>query len=155
MTEAQLKQRTKALGVACVRFAATLPADYASQHVARQIVRCSTSVGANYRASCRARSRADMINKLAMVEEEADETLYWFEVLQELGASVPATLQREVDEILRIIVRSINTLKSSRVAELSSDLYCPSPPPLKEAPPKSKIGKSKIPGSDSGSLKTS
>lgn len=76
MTPAELKARTKAFALRTIRLAATLPRDHAGRVIGNQILRSSTSVGANYRAACRARSRADFAAKLAIVEEEADETLY-------------------------------------------------------------------------------
>ena len=86
----------------------------AGQVLSRQLARCSTSVGANYRAACRARSKADFISKLKIVEEETDETLYWLELLHEGGyvdAAAIDVLQNETNEILRIIVSSINTVR--------------------------------------------
>lgn len=85
--------------------------DYVSQ-----IIRCSSSVGANYRAACRAKSKADFINKLKIVEEEADESMYFLEILMEIipnGKEEFSVLHKEANEILSIIVKSINTLKNS------------------------------------------
>ncbi len=75
------------------------------------------SVGANYRAACRAKSRADFISKMGTVEEESDETLYWMELLVESGkvkAAVLKDLMREAGEILTITVASINTARSKK-----------------------------------------
>ncbi len=75
------------------------------------------SVGANYRAACRAKSRADFISKMGTVEEESDETLYWMELLVESGkvkAAVLKDLMREAGEILAITVASINTARSKK-----------------------------------------
>ena len=83
----------------------------------KQLLRCSSSVGANYRSACRARSKADFINKLKTVEEEADESLYWMDFLVEAGAidaAAVAPLIKEGNEILSIIVASIITAKSSK-----------------------------------------
>lgn len=79
-----------------------------------QLFKCSSSVGANWRASQRPKSQADFINKLKIVEEEADETCFWLEILQEAwdGEHIEAKrLWKEGDEILRITVASINTAK--------------------------------------------
>ena len=76
MNEQQFKERTKQLGVRVIRLVSALPTSCAADVIAKQIVRSATSVGANYRAACRARSAADMIAKLKIVEEEADKTLF-------------------------------------------------------------------------------
>lgn len=83
----------------------------------RQLIRCSSSVGSNYRAACRAKSRADFINKLKIVEEEADESVYWLELIQEaMGTNSPElnSLLKEANELLSIVVSSIKTAKHKR-----------------------------------------
>lgn len=117
MLKEQLKPRTKQLALRVIRLVEALPAETAAQMIGRQLLRCGTSVGANYRAACRAKSTADMINKLKIVEEEADETLYWLELL--LAAEIfPETklsaLMIEIDEILAMIVASIKTLRTKQ-----------------------------------------
>ena len=80
-----------------------------------QIVRCATSIGANYRAACRAKSDADFLNKLKIVEEETDETLYWLEILEDgnfVDSKSLDELKKETNEILSIIVASIRTVKN-------------------------------------------
>ena len=117
MTPSQLKQRTKTFAVAIVRFARTLPTDPAILVIMRQLVKSGTSVGANYRSSCRAKSKADFVSKMTTAEEEADETLYWLEVLIDAGivkASTVAPLLDEADQLVRIFVASINTARGSR-----------------------------------------
>jgi len=84
----------------------------------KQLVRCATSVGANYRAACRAQSRATFAAKLAIVEEEADETLYWLELLCESGRIEAARLQdliKEADEIVAIVTASRRTAQRGRL----------------------------------------
>jgi len=84
--------------------------------LARQLIRCDTSVGANYRAAARARSRNDFIAKLGIVEEECDETLYWFDVTAELKLMKQSQLtdiQREANELLAITVSSIKTARTN------------------------------------------
>lgn len=84
--------------------------------MARQLIRCDTSVGANYRAAARARSRNDFIAKLGIVEEECDETLYWFDVTAELKLMKQSQLtdiQREANELLAITVSSIKTARTN------------------------------------------
>ena len=76
--------------------------------------RSGTSVAANYRAACRGRSKAEFISKLAIVEEEADETLFWLELIKEMNISnahLVDTLLKEADELVAIIVASIKTVK--------------------------------------------
>lgn len=95
-----------------------LPGGRAFDTIARQLSRCSTSVGANYRAACRAKSTADFINKLKIVEEEADECLYFMGLLAELGGTDTQQLKKlmkEGDEILAIIVASIRTSKKNQM----------------------------------------
>ena len=82
MTEEEFKKRTKRFALRTIRLVETLPRGRATADViGRQLLRSSTSVGANYRAACRARSTADIISKLGIVEEEADESLFWMELL--------------------------------------------------------------------------
>jgi four helix bundle protein len=79
-----------------------------------QLFRAGTSVGANYRAACRARSRADFISKLGLVLEEADESLFWLEILTETGhiaENLIKSLMKEGDEIVSILVATINSAK--------------------------------------------
>jgi four helix bundle protein len=92
MTPSQLKQRTKTFAVAIVRFARTMPTDPAILVIMRQLVKSGTSVGANSRSSCRAKSRADFVSKMTTAEEEADETLYWLEVLSDAGIVKASTV---------------------------------------------------------------
>ena len=80
-----LKKRTKRIGVEIILLTDLLPSKSSASVLAKQILRSSTSIGANYRAVCRAKSTADFINKLKIVEEETDETIYWLEVLEESG----------------------------------------------------------------------
>lgn len=81
----QMKTRSRKIGVETIKLVELLPQNPAAWVLSKQIIRSSTSVGANYRAAYRAKSTADFINKLKIVEEEADETIYWMEVLQEAG----------------------------------------------------------------------
>src|SRR5262245_12386259 len=114
MTADQLKKRTKTFAVAIVRFAASLPRDPITEIIARQLVRSGTSIGANYRSSCRAKSRPDFVAKLTIAEEEADETLFWLEILVDASIvrrdAVEALLD-ESEQLLRIFVASIKTAR--------------------------------------------
>ena len=112
--EEQFKFRTKQLALRVIRLVEALPRGRSADVVGRQLLRSATSVGANYRAACRAKSTADMIAKLSIVEEEADETLYWLELLGDSGLipeSRLADLMKETDEIVAMTVASIKTLR--------------------------------------------
>ena len=95
-----------------IRFFGEVPKDEIGKVLGRQMLRCGTSVGANYRAACRARSAKEFRAKLGIVEEEADECLYWLDLLSEafpkLGGRAQM-LEREAGEILAMVVASINT----------------------------------------------
>src|SRR5262245_59827682 len=105
------------LGVRVIRMVESLPESRAADAIGRQILRSATAVGANYRAACRAKSIADIINKLKIVEEEADETLFWQELLIEVelvSEARLADLMKETDEILAMTVASVKTLRTKR-----------------------------------------
>ncbi len=93
MNELEFKNRTRTLALRIVKLVEALPKTRTTDVIGRQLLRCGTSVGANYRAACRARSVADVIAKLGIVEEEADETLYWMQLLIDAGTVTPASLQ--------------------------------------------------------------
>jgi four helix bundle protein len=115
MNEQEFKNRTKQLGVRIIRMVDALPQRRSVDVIGRQILRSAMSVGANYRAACRAKSPADIINKLKIVEEEADETLFWQELLMEadlVPESRLADLMSETNEILAMTVASIKTLRA-------------------------------------------
>jgi len=115
MDEQQFKSRTKALALAVIDVVEHLPPRRSNDVIGRQLVRSATSVGANYRASCRGRSIAEIIAKLSIVEEEADETMYWLELLAEstaLPEAVVAPLLKETNELLAMTVASKRTLKA-------------------------------------------
>jgi four helix bundle protein len=117
MNPEEFKKRTKAFAVRIINLVDRLPNSRATNAIANQLVRSGMSVGANYRAASRAKSRADFISKLDTVEEESDETLYWMELLVESGkmkAAALSGLMREAGEILAMTVTSINTARSGR-----------------------------------------
>ena len=119
MNERQFKDRTKQIALRVIRLVDSLPKTRAGDVVGRQLLRCATSVGANYRAACRAKSRKDMAAKLAIVEEEADESIYWLELIAESDMLPRARLTPlipEMGEILAMIVASQKTLRRSLVA---------------------------------------
>jgi four helix bundle protein len=113
MNEQEFKQRTKALGLRVIKLVSSLPKNTVFEVIGKQLIRSGTSVGANYRAACRARSTADLIAKLRIVEEEADECLYWMELIVEAKLVDVANLRSimsETNEILAMTVASIKTL---------------------------------------------
>jgi four helix bundle protein len=117
MTSDQLKARTNSFALRIIKLAEVLPRQPASRTIADQIVRSATSVGANYRAACRAQSRATFAAKLAIVEEEADETLYWLELLSESAYVKPdrlVDLIKESKEIVAIITAARKTTQMRR-----------------------------------------
>ena len=116
MNSTEFQDKTKRLGLHVIRFVEILPQNYTSRVIINQILRCALSVGANYRAVCRAKSDKDFINKMKIVEEECDETIYWLEIIEESGLAkieVVTPLKREAKEILAMIVASINTMSKN------------------------------------------
>ncbi len=114
MTEQEFKDRTRRLALAIVRLVEELPRTRTADVLGKQLLRSGTSVGANYRAACRGLSTADVLAKLGDVEEEADESLYWMELLVESGAVSAGRVtheMKEMDEILRMTIASIKTLR--------------------------------------------
>jgi four helix bundle protein len=117
MTAEQLKQRTRKFGIRTVRVVEKLPARRTAQTIGQQLLRCGTSVGANYRAPCRARSDAEFRAKLGICDEEADESIYWLELIIELGyirEKLLSDLLSEANALLSIIVASIKTSRRKR-----------------------------------------
>ena len=114
MNEEQFKTRTKKLALEVIELVESLPRSRTVDVVGRQLLRSGTSIGANYRAACRGKSKADVISKLAIVEEEADETVYWLELLVETNIvelSRVDSLLKETNEIVAMVVASIKTLR--------------------------------------------
>jgi four helix bundle protein len=119
MSPEDLKKRSKAFAVRIIRLAESLPKSRDGDVIGRQLLRCGTSVGANYRAACRARSRADFIAKMKIVKEECDEALYWIELLVESGqvkVALVEELMSESEAILSVVVASIKTARSRKPA---------------------------------------
>lgn len=117
MDEKTFKDRTKKLAVQIIKQVDKLPHSRSANAIANQLVRSGTSIGANYRAACRAKSTPDMINKMKIVEEESDETAYWLELLVE-AELVPeeqvSSIYKETNEILAMTVSSIKTLRARK-----------------------------------------
>ena len=114
MTPDELKRRTKLFGLRVIRLVENLPKTQTAGVIGKQLLRCGTSVGANYRAACKGRSKADFIAKLGIAEEEADESVYWLELLIEAGVikeNSAARLIAEANELTAIITSSRKTAK--------------------------------------------
>ena len=114
MDAEEFKKRTKDIGLRVIKLVDSLPQSSPASVIGKQLLRSATSVGANYRAACRGKSPADVIAKLKIVEEEADETLYWMELLVEAGLVSEArlaNLMKETNEIVALTVASIKTMR--------------------------------------------
>jgi len=112
MTETEMKQRTQQFALRIFKLAERFPRTRTGHLIANQIIRSGSSVAANYRALCRAKSRADFINKTSIVEEEADETAFWLEMIQAadlLTNKEIHSLLTEANELSAIIVASRRT----------------------------------------------
>ena len=115
MDEETFKNRTKLFALGVVRLVESLPRNRIADVLGRQLLRSGTSVGANYRAACRGKSASDVIAKLSIVEEEADESIYWIELLVDAGVLAPnrvEALKKEANELLAMTVASIKTLRA-------------------------------------------
>ena len=109
------KKRTKKFAIDCWHLCSSYPVTREYDAFCRQLIRCSSSVGANYRAACRAKSDRDFINKLKIVEEEADESMYFLEIFGEISnknREEITRLWREANELLSITVASIKTMRN-------------------------------------------
>jgi len=116
MDQIEMKRRTKEFAKEIIRLCRKLPNNREGRFIGDQIFRSGTSVAANYRSACRARSKSEFISKLSIVEEAADETLFWLEVKKEMKIFQYEKLDaimKENDEILAIIVTSIRTAKKN------------------------------------------
>ena len=114
MNPEEFKARTKSFALRIARLVEALPNARTSDVIGKQLLRSGTSVGANYRAACRARSQADFIAKMRLVEEECDESVYWIELLvesEQVKKPLVDDLLREANEILSMVVASIKTAR--------------------------------------------
>jgi four helix bundle protein len=112
-----MKARTKSFALRIIKLVEALPSNRTADVVGKQLVRSGTSVGANYRAACRAKSNADFMAKMGTVEEEADESAFWLEVIVESGLmkeELVKDLLDEADQIVAIIVSSINAARGHK-----------------------------------------
>lgn len=117
MDKQELKNRTKSFALRIIRLVELLPERRVADQIGRQLLRSGTSVAANYRAACRAKSSADFVSKMGIVEEEADESLFWMEILIEAGiveGQKLKSLMAEANELLAITVASIRTARGTK-----------------------------------------
>jgi four helix bundle protein len=121
MKSAELQQRTKGFALRVLKLIQQLPNTIGGRVLANQVARSATSVGANYRAACRARSRAEFASKLGTVAEEADESLYWLELIRD-GNFVPekklASLVSEADELTAIFTAGRRTSSNNQTSKI-------------------------------------
>jgi four helix bundle protein len=125
MTPDQLKNRTKHFSLRVIRLVDALPKRKTAMVIGMQLLRCATSVGANYRAACRAQSKADFAAKMSIVETEADESVFWLELLVEAGVlkdTLVTALIAEANELTAIVAASRKTARRAgcRIANRQS-----------------------------------
>jgi len=114
MTPEDMKKRTKMFGLDVIRLIDNIGNSLAARVIGGQLIRAATSVGANYRAACRGRSKREFIAKLGIVEEEADESAYWMEMLVDAGMITETKVRRlinEANELVAITAASYMTAK--------------------------------------------
>jgi len=117
MNRDDFKNRTKKFSIRVIKLTQSFASKRENDIIARQIIRSATSVAANYRAACRARSKQEFIAKLGIVEEEADETMFWLELIIDLGIIKKELLNdiyNEANEILSIVISSKKTARNNK-----------------------------------------
>ena len=119
MDEKALKQRTKEFAHRCVKLSTALPSTYLGNHIKGQLIRCSTSVASNYRATCIAQSKASFVSKRSIVLEEVDESRFWLEFIideQLLNEGRVIPLLKEAEELTAIFISSRKTAKKGQLS---------------------------------------
>lgn len=117
MNADEFKNRTKSFAIRVIRLVEALSQNQTARVIGNQLLRCGTSVGANYRAACRAKSPADFVAKMTIVEEECDESIYWMELIVEaelMDEKRLVDLKNEAIEIVSMVVASIKTARSRK-----------------------------------------
>ena len=115
MNQEQMRNRTKEFAKQIIILCRELPENREGRLIGDQIFRSGTSVGSNYRAVCRARSKADFIAKIGLVLEETDETLYWLELIDEtkiMKNGTPKEIKKEANELVAIFVSTLNKARA-------------------------------------------
>src|SRR6185436_9925504 len=115
MKSEELKQRTKLFAIRNIKLIAALPKSKISEVLGKQLLRSATAVGANYRAACRARSGAEFISKIAIVEEEADESMYWLELISDCELIKPQYLDKLISEANELTAIFTSSRKTARI----------------------------------------
>ena len=114
MTPEEMKKRTKSFALRTIRLVESIPNNRSANVIGRQLIKSGTSVGANYRSACRSRTDKDFLARMGIVEEEADESTYWMELLVEsnlVKRELVMDLMNECEEILKMVVSSIRTAR--------------------------------------------
>jgi four helix bundle protein len=117
MDKIELKRRTSKFSIDVIKFIEGLPRNRSLDILSNQLIRCATSVGANYRSACKGKSTADFINKIIIVEEEADESIYWLELMEESGlvdSNSILALKKEANELTAIFTAIGKTAKEKQ-----------------------------------------
>ena len=128
MDKKELQKRFKSLAIKTGKLCVKLPFNSPNKVYIDQIIRSSTSSAANYRSSCRAKSKADFVNKLKIVEEELDETMFFYEMIAEFNSEIKKELRElfiEANELLSIVVASINTVNSNIIKDSAGKIRNP------------------------------
>lgn len=114
MNSIELRNRTKKFAVDTIKFTESIKPTYANIIIIKQVIRAATSVGANYRSALRGKSNPDFLNKINIVQEEADECIYWFELREETNTNLNGLVEliRESNELTSIFSAILKTLKS-------------------------------------------
>lgn len=120
MTKSELLKRTKKFALNILLFVNYLPKDQGSYIISKQLIRSATSIGANYRAALRGKSKADFIYKIRIVEEEADETLYWLELLNESHFKCPEQINLLLDEANQLTAIFTQIAKTTKINNTNS-----------------------------------
>ncbi len=124
MDKTELKKRTQRFAVDIIKFIERLPPGRSVNMLSNQLLRSASSVGANYRSACKGKSTADFINKIIIVEEEADESIYWLELMEESGLIDPALitpLKKEANELTAIFTAIGKTTKANQTKNKSNN----------------------------------
>ena len=117
MRNQELSERTKRFALRIIRLFVALPKPDVVRVLGKQLLRSGTSIGANYREACRARSDSELVAKLGIVEQELDETMYWLDLLAEadvVSAARLVDMRQESEELMKIVVTSIKTIKARK-----------------------------------------
>jgi four helix bundle protein len=123
MKPSELKERTKVFAHNCVKIAVSIPDNSLGKHIKNQLIRCSTSVAANYRATCLSQSRKSFIAKISIVIEEADETCFWLEfIINEnlLTYEIISPILKEANELTSIFIASRKTAENNNQSTINN-----------------------------------